>query len=179
MKLLYYFLMIGLFTTVSCAKEDITYPPDIKDKRGTFDAAFENDYNYIYYKGTARYSESADPDGEKYFRLKLQDNKSSRHNISTEIAFHSNSAGLEADTYYFNKLNSEVDSPYVAMTLRYGDYDFDEHKDLNFGIIYTSHIKIQSISDGVVKGYLDAHLKCGSCPILPYLISARFEATLE
>lgn len=179
MNLLNYCFVFGILLSVGCNKDEVTSPPDIKDKRGTFDAAFENDFNYIYYKGEARYIESTDLDGQKYFELVLQDNKVLRQKISAEIVFNPNSEGLTTDTYYFNNLNPEIDSPYVAMSLRYGDYDFDEHKDLNFGIIYTSNIEILSIEDGVVKGILDAHLKCTSCPVLPYLISARFEAIAE
>jgi hypothetical protein len=174
-----FIITTGILITIGCSKDEVTYPPDIKDKRGLFDASFENDYNYIYYKGDARYSQYVDSDGQQHFVLKLQDNKVPRNSISSDIEFNLDSPGIQVGTYYYNSLTAAVDSPSVAINLSYGNYDFDEHKDLNFGIIYLSLVKIQSIKDGVVKGYIDAHLKCNSCPVLPYLMTARFEAVEE
>jgi len=163
---------------IACDKDDDMVDPVVDNTLGIFDAKFENDFNLIRYDGTARFTTSLDGDGQEFFSLMLQDSSSVKQYITTDILF-SPGVTLEPGTYYFNSEEPVAGTPWVAMNLSYQNYDFDDHKDLNFGIEYTSHIVIQEVSSEVVKGYLDAHLQCDGCPILPYLITARFEAIPE
>ena len=163
---------------LSNCKED-TPEPVVEDKLGRFDAAFENDFNYIFYDGEARYTSEVDADGYEHISLSLIDDMDPSHWITAELIFHPEVNGIDTATYYFRELPAQPDSPFVAMALRYNNYVFDDHKDLNFGIVYTSHIKFQKVEDGLLKGFIDAHLQCDACPILPYLMSARFEAIPE